>query len=43
MLRNIFGCLMSHSLLAVMGMMADHDTLRGDQATSDREVSQHAQ
>ena len=34
MLGHIFGLfvLMSHRLLAVVGMMADHDSLHGDQA-----------
>ena len=32
MLWHIFGYLMSHSLLAVVGVMVDHDSLRGDQA-----------
>ena len=34
MLWHIFGLfvLMSHGLLAVVGIMADHDSLRGDQA-----------
>ena len=33
MLWHISSYLMSHSLLAATGMMADHESLRGDQAT----------
>ena len=32
MLWHIFVVLLSHSLLMVAGMMADHDSLCGDQA-----------
>ena len=39
--EELFGCLMSHSLLAVIGMMVNPNSLRGDQATSDRDVSEH--
>ena len=28
-----FCCLMSHSLLVAVGMMVDHESLHGDQAT----------
>ena len=33
MLWHIFVVLLSHSLLALVGVMVDHDSLHGDQAT----------